>query len=80
MNKKRGRKPLGKTDLHARVLPQTPLTLREKAKTLGFIYDNSGATGEMLDAIAKGQLAIIPQEDLDKINILVGSFKEIMVK
>lgn len=79
MAKKRGRKPLERTDLHARVAPGTPGALSEKAQALGFAYGKGGATGELLDAIAAGYFVLIPQEDWEKINNLVTSFKAIEV-
>lgn len=80
MKSKRGRKPLEKTDLHARVAPPTPTALREKAEKLGFKYGNSGATGEMLDAIAQGRLIVIPQETWENLEKLVTTFRGIKLE
>lgn len=55
-----GRKKLDRTNLHARVAPHTPDKLKEIAKALGYIYDNEGSTGQLLDAIAQGRLILIP--------------------
>lgn len=75
MSDKRGRKPLERTDLHVRVDPKTPSMLRKKAQKLGYIYGDSGATGELLDAIAQGKLALIPQEKWELFTKVVTIFK-----
>lgn len=54
-----GRKKLDRTNLHARVAPETPDKLKEIALTLGYTYDGSGSTGQLLDAIASGELILI---------------------
>ena len=77
MSRKRGRKPLDRTDLHARVAHPTTSALREKALKLGYVYGKSGATGEMLDAIAEGHLVVIPQKDWENLKKAVAIFKEL---
>ena len=54
-----GRKKLDRTNLHARVAPRTGDKLKEIARLLGYIYDNEGSTGQLLDAIANGELILI---------------------
>lgn len=76
MSNKRGPKPLGKTNLHARVNPQTLIALRKKAQKLGFNYGDSGATGEMLDAIAEGKVVLILKEDWEKIKFVATTINE----
>lgn len=51
-----GRKKLERTNIHARVAPETGDKLKEIAQILGYIYDNEGSTGQLLDAIANGIL------------------------
>ena len=54
-----GRKKLDRTNLHARVAPGTGDKLKEIAQLLGYIYDKEGSTGQLLDAIASGELILI---------------------
>lgn len=54
-----GRKKLGRDNLHARVAPETAQKLREIAKALGYIYSDEGSTGQLLDAIASGEVILI---------------------
>ncbi len=54
-----GRKKLNRHNLHARVAPNTADKLKEIALTLGYIYDNEGSTGQLLDAIANGDLILL---------------------
>lgn len=37
----------------SRVDTQRPETIKEIAQVLGYIYDNEGSSGKLLDAIAK---------------------------
>lgn len=76
MERRRGRKPLDKTALHARVEHTTPTALREQAMKLGYTYGNSGATGEMLDAIAEGRLVVVPQDAWEQLKKAIASFRE----
>ncbi len=48
-----GRKKLDRTNLHARVAPETGEKLKEIAQALGFIHGGEGLTAQLLDAIAK---------------------------
>ena len=75
----RGRKPLDKTDLHARVEQQTPPALNKKARELGYKYGEGGSTGELLDAIASGRLILVQQEDWEKVQKLVTALGVIQV-
>jgi len=54
-----GRKKLDRTSIHARVDPRTVDKLKEIAQKLGYIYDGEGSTGQLLDAIASGELILI---------------------
>ncbi|MCC5644763.1 hypothetical protein LC607_17825 [Nostoc sp. CHAB 5824] len=54
-----GRKKLNRESLHARVAPKTADKLKEIAFVLGYIYDEQGSTGQLLDAIAQGELILI---------------------
>lgn len=54
-----GRKKLDRTNIHARVDPGTADKLKEIAQKLGYIYDGEGSTGQLLDAIANGELILI---------------------
>lgn len=73
----RGRKPLDKSSLHARVSPQTPMALRKKAQEMGYEYGKSGATGELLDAIAEGRLVLVKRDDWENIKKLVANLAKI---
>ena len=44
---------------HARILPQTIATLKEIAKSFGYIHGGRGRIGRMLEAIASGKLCIV---------------------
>ncbi len=77
MEKKRGRKPLDKTALHARVEHATPSALKEQAVKLGYTYGSSGATGEMLDAIAEGRLVIVPHDAWEQLKKVLASLREV---
>ncbi len=54
-----GRKKLDRTNLHARVALGTADKLKEIAYHLGYVYDLEGSTGQLLDAIADGELILI---------------------
>lgn len=54
-----GRKKLGRDNLHARVAPETAERLKEIAKALGYMYSSEGSTGQLLDAIASGEVILI---------------------
>jgi hypothetical protein len=53
------RKKLNKVQSHWRVKPETRDTLSNIAKALGYEYHNEGAVGEMLDAIADGDILLV---------------------
>ena len=57
-----GRKKLNRASLHARVAPETADKLKEIALKLGYIYNNEGSTGQLLDAIAFGKIILISTE------------------
>lgn len=61
-----GRKRLDRTNLHARVAEGTSEKLKEIAKAFGYIYDEEGSTGQLLDAIAEGKLILIPTKNAAK--------------
>jgi hypothetical protein len=54
-----GRKKLNRTNLHARVAPETPDKLREIAGKMGYIYSDDGSIGQLFDAIALGEVILI---------------------
>ncbi len=54
-----GRKQLNRTNLHARVASETPDKLKEIAEKMGYTYNQSGSTGQLLDAIAQGEIILI---------------------
>lgn len=54
-----GRTKLNRTNIHARVDPGTADKLKEIAQKLGYVYDSEGSTGQLLDAIASGELILI---------------------
>lgn len=64
---RRGRKPKpeGTGVINVRTDPQTPVKLKDLALKCGYIYNDEGATGALLDAIAQiastenGQLILI---------------------
>jgi hypothetical protein len=54
-----GRKKLDRTNLHARVAPETGEKLKQIAQALGYIHGGEGSTGQLLDAIASGEIILI---------------------
>lgn len=54
-----GRRKLNRESLHARVAPETAEKLKEIALKLGYTYNQEGSTGQLLDAIANGELILI---------------------
>jgi hypothetical protein len=54
-----GRKKLNRENLHARVAPNTASQLKQIAYKLGYVYNDEGSTGQLLDAIANGDLILI---------------------
>jgi hypothetical protein len=61
-----GRKKLDRTSLHARVAPETPDKLKKIALVLGYIYDSEGSTGQLLDAIANGEIILVSTKNPGK--------------
>ena len=57
---------LNKTRVLARVESDTPIRLKNIAEALGYIYDKQGSTGQLLDAIAKGEVLLVSTKKLDK--------------
>lgn len=53
-----GRKKLNRSVVNVRTAPDTPDKLKAMAYALGYIYDGEGATGQLLDAIASGELKV----------------------
>ena len=53
------RKKLNRTTVLARVAPTTPDKIKEIASKLGYIYAGEGSTGQLLDAIASGNLILL---------------------
>ncbi|BAZ09822.1 hypothetical protein NIES4071_16350 [Calothrix sp. NIES-4071] len=68
------RQRLNRASLHARVGTQTPELLKQIAYKQGYIYDEEGSTGQLLDAIASQEQVIIPKSLYSK---LVHVFREI---
>lgn len=54
-----GRKKLDRDSLHARVAPETADKLKQIAVQLGYIHGGEGSTGQLLDAIANGDLVLL---------------------
>jgi len=54
-----GRRKLNRESLHARVAPETAEKLKKIALKLGYTYDEEGSTGQLLDAIASGEVILI---------------------
>lgn len=61
-----GRKKLNRENLHARVAPETATRLKEIAYKLGYVYNNEGSTGQLLDAIATGEVILTQIKILSK--------------
>ncbi len=53
--------------INVRVKRGTRQWLRQEAAKNNFIYGNNGATGDFLDAIARGEYVIIPREAGEKL-------------
>jgi len=63
-----GRKKLDRTNLHARVAPGTGDKLKEIAYKLDYVYDQEGSTGQLLDAIASGEIILIATRKAVNVN------------
>lgn len=61
------RKKLDRGSLHARVAPETPDKIKQIAFNLGFVYGNEGSTGQLLDAIASGEIALVSAKNFPKV-------------
>lgn len=61
-----GRKKLDRTNLHARVAPETPERLKNIALALGYLYNDEGSTGQLLDAIASGEVVLVSTKNICK--------------
>jgi hypothetical protein len=61
-----GRKKLDRTNIHARVGIGTADKLKQIAQALGYIYDGEGSTGQLLDAIASGEVILISTKTSSK--------------
>lgn len=62
-----GRKKLDRDSLHARVAPDTSDRLKQIAFNLGFVYGDEGSTGQLLDAIASGEVVLISARNFAKV-------------
>lgn len=63
-----GRKKLDRVSLHARVEQGTGDKLKEIAQMLGYVYNNEGSTGQLLDAIADGELILIATKNRSNVD------------
>jgi len=63
-----GRKKLDRTNLHARVAAGTGDKLKEIAYKLDYVYDQEGSTGQLLDAIASGEIILIATRKAVNVN------------
>lgn len=61
-----GRKKLDRDNLHARVAPGTAERLKEIAYKLGYVYNDEGSTGQLLDAIASGEIVLTQIKSFSK--------------
>ena len=61
-----GRKKLNRSVINVRTAPDTADKLKAMAYALGYIYDGEGATGQLLDAIASGELSLVPAKKPSK--------------
>ncbi len=43
----------------ARVERHTPTRIKKIAEALGYVYDSEGSTGQLLDAIANGEILLV---------------------
>lgn len=63
-----GRKKLDRVSLHARVEQGTGDKLKEIAQILGYVYNDEGSTGQLLDAIASGELILIATKNRSEVD------------
>mgnify|MGYP000424460466 CR=1 FL=1 len=52
-------KKLDRTRMLARVASDTPEKMKRIAQALGYVYDQEGSAGQLLDAIASGEVIIV---------------------
>lgn len=57
-----GRIALNKVKMGPRVNADTPDKIKEVAATLGYTFGGDGAVGELLDAIASGDIILISRK------------------
>lgn len=60
------RHKLDKTRILARVERNTPNRIKNIAEALGYIYDTEGSTGQLLDAIANGEILLVSTKKENK--------------
>lgn len=68
LNTMAGRKKLNRALFGARVAEHTPEKIKEIAIQLGYLYNGEGSPGQLLDAIASGDVILIQRTRLDKYN------------
>lgn len=52
-------KKLDRTRMLARVASDTPEKMKNIAQALGYVYDEEGSAGKLLDAIACGEVLLV---------------------
>lgn len=60
-----GRKKLNRIKVQVRINEGTHEKIKEISKKLGYTYSEEGAIGQMLDAIADGELILIQRKIID---------------
>lgn len=66
-----GRKKLDRSILNVRVDSNTPKWFKQKAFECGYSYNEEGATGQFLDAIAQEHFVLVPAESWNKCLTLI---------
>ncbi|MBW4506375.1 MAG: hypothetical protein KME64_07690 [Scytonematopsis contorta HA4267-MV1] len=61
-----GRKKLNRALFGARVADDTPDKIKEIAIKLGYLYNGEGSPGQLLDAIASGDIILIQRKNNSK--------------
>jgi hypothetical protein len=61
-----GRKKLNRALFGARVAEETPEKIKEIAIQLGYLYNGEGSPGQLLDAIASGDIILIQRAHASK--------------
>ena len=59
LNEKLGRKPEDRTKMLLRVNSNTPKIMKTMAESFGYFYNGEGSTGQLLDAIANGDILLV---------------------